>query len=101
MRHKGRENLLHLLRAAHRERQTPALPGGWRTSVMADVARIGRSAAGSELERLAPRFALTAAAVLIVAAAAGSWALGTLQSDIRAAYSNRALIVVSQPWYNL
>ena len=101
MRHKGRENMFDLLRAAHRDRETPVLSPNWRASVMADVSRSGPPAMGGELERLAPRFTLTAAAVLLVAAMAGSWALGTLPGDIRAAYASRELTVVSQPWHNL
>ncbi|MEF2230742.1 MAG: hypothetical protein V3571_07425 [Pseudodesulfovibrio sp.] len=101
MRRKGRESIHHLLQAAHRDRETPALSESWRASVMADVSRIGPAGAASELERLAPRFALTAAAVLLTAAVAGSWALGTLPGDLTAAYSTRELSVVSQSWFTL
>jgi len=98
---KGRETIHHLLQAAHRDRETPALPEGWRASVMADISRIGPARIRSELERLAPRFALTAAAVMLTAAVAGSWALGTLPSDLTAAYSSQELSVVSQSWLTL
>jgi len=99
---KGRETLNNLLRTAHRDRETPTLPRNWRASVMADVSRLGQAGLAGELERLAPRFALTAAAVLITFAVAGSWVLGTLPGDIRAAYSTTEFYVVtSQPWQNM
>jgi len=99
---KGRETLNNLLRMAHRDRETPTLPRNWRASVMADVAQLGPAGIAGELERLAPRFALTAAAVLLTFALAGSWALGTLPADIRAAYSTTEFsVVMSQPWQNL
>ncbi|MDD3312898.1 hypothetical protein [Pseudodesulfovibrio sp.] len=99
---KGRETLNNLLRTAHRDRETPTLPRDWHDSVMADVSRLGPAGTVGELERLAPRFALTAAAVLVTFALAGYWALGTLPGDIRAAYSTSEFsVVMSQPWQNL
>jgi hypothetical protein len=78
--------LLSLIHAARPEWRPD---GSWREAVLAEAARL--HAAAMDLDRLAPRFTLAAAAVSGVSLLAAFWVLSDLPTQILSVLSSQAL----------
>ncbi|MGL1861357.1 MAG: hypothetical protein OCC46_02410 [Pseudodesulfovibrio sp.] len=97
-----RENIHRLLKTAHTQRDAKDLTPAWRNSVMAEVSRIGKAQeTPSELERLAPRFTLVAAALSILLIFIATWSLGDLPSELSTAYASQVFGTTPTTWTSL
>lgn len=83
-----RNTVGRLLRAAHSTHRDPALPPHWRSSVMAELRRLDpRPALASDMERLAPRFAMAATALCCLGLIAATLSLRALPAQVYGAYA--------------
>ena len=97
-----RESIGRLLKATHAHRKEHELTPAWRNSVMAEASRLSHAhTAKTEIERLAPRFTMAAAALSIVALMAATWTFGTLHDTLMSLYTTQALDMTSLPWTSL
>jgi hypothetical protein len=80
-----------LLSRSHAARPAWQPDQSWREGVMAEAARLHASAMGMDLDRLAPRFTLAAAAVSGVSLLTAFWVLGDLSTRILSALTSQAL----------
>jgi len=85
------ESFREILRQGHEARPRWQPDRAWRNRVMADVAALHGSAMAGELDRLAPRFTLAAAALSGVCLLATAWVLRDLSVQITASLSSHAL----------
>lgn len=78
-----------LLSAIHSTKEPRELAPAWQNEVMTEIARTGRHDTGTAaLERLAPRFALAALAMSVIALTTGAWTLADLPGEMFTAYAN-------------
>ena len=80
-----------LLRQVHATRREWQPTRAWRNSVMAEVALVHASIMAEELDRLAPRIALAAAALSVAGLLTATWALHDLPGQLLAVLSGHAL----------
>ncbi|AMK10762.1 MAG: hypothetical protein AB7E51_10585 [Pseudodesulfovibrio sp.] len=85
------ESFREILRQGHEARPRWRPDQAWRDRVMADVAALHGSAMAGELDRLAPRFTLAAAALSGVCLLASAWVLRDLSIQIMVSLSSQAL----------
>ncbi|EGB14741.1 hypothetical protein DND132_1534 [Pseudodesulfovibrio mercurii] len=80
-----------LLRRAHAARPAWQPDRSWRDAVLLDAARLHASAMNLDLDRLAPRFTVAAAAVSGVSLLTAFWVLRDLSGQILSALTSQAL----------
>lgn len=80
-----------LLCRAHNARPAWLPDQAWRDAILADMARLHATAMDLELDRLAPRFTLAAAAVSGVSLLTAFWVLNELPGQILSAMTTQAL----------
>lgn len=80
-----------LLRQAHAARPAWHPTPAWRRSVMDTITGERPERFSQELDRLAPRFALAAAAITLACALAAVWMLGDLPDKLSIAFLNQIL----------
>lgn len=90
-----RTPISRLLGAIHARRTVPELSRSWRTGVMSEIARSDRSVSlGMELQRFAPRFAMTAVAISVVLAFTASWTVYGLSNELLLTYERQMFEMV-------
>jgi len=84
----GKRTIQNFLRAIHRQTPKGTLPDTWSSCVMREIALSGRfDIHSTNLERMAPRFAMVAVSLSALLVMTATWVLHSLPSTLYSAYS--------------